>query len=431
MPKTTMTTPKNSFYLYVKRQFNTNKLAVYSMYIAIILGFIAIFADFIANDKPLIAKYKGEWYFPIFKDYAVNCGLSQWQPQFNNIKWQKTNFDFAVFPLIPYTPQYLDEDNDKYKSPLGPQNVPSYRFRHWLGTDKLGRDVMSGMIHGARIAFLVGIVSMSLSAIIGVVLGAFAGFFGDDRFKISLIRLILNCLAIFAGFFYAFYARSYQLSDAISNSISQALVQIIIMLLIFTLIIVAANLLATLFEKLNPLNQKSVAVPLDLIVTRLIEIVVSIPRLILIMSIIAIVKPSIFIVMVIIGLTSWTGIARFIRAELLKIRNLEYIEAAESLGYSNLRIMIKHAVPNALSPVFIAIAFGIASAVLTESTLSFLGIGVSPETVTWGSLLKAARSATSAWWLAIFPGVAIFITVTVFNLIGEGLTDALDPRLKE
>ena len=135
--------------------------------------------------------------------------------------------------------------------------------------------------------------------------------------------------------------------------------------------------------------------------------------------------------MAIIGLTGWTGIARFIRAELLKVRNLEYIEAAHALGYSESRTLLKHAIPNSLSPVLISIAFGIASAILVESTLSFLGIGVPAETMTWGSMLSSARQSPSAWWLAIFPGFAIFITVTWYNLVGEGLTDALDPRLKK
>ncbi|MCL4135085.1 UNVERIFIED_CONTAM: hypothetical protein GTU68_047024 [Idotea baltica] len=166
-------------------------------------------------------------------------------------------------------------------------------------------------------------------------------------------------------------------------------------------------------------------------VSRLIEVIVCIPRLFLIIAIVAVAKPSIILVMVIIGLTSWTGIARLIRAELLKVRNLEYTEAAQALGYSDWRIMFKHAIPNALSPVLIAVAFGIAGAILIEAFLSFIGIGVPAEVVTWGSLLNLARSAPTAWWLAIFPGFAIFLTITFFNLIGEGLTDALDPKLKK
>jgi peptide/nickel transport system permease protein len=165
---------------------------------------------------------------------------------------------------------------------------------------------------------------------------------------------------------------------------------------------------------------------------RLIEIVNSIPGLLLILSIVAIIEEqSVFYIMAIIGLIGWTGIARFIRAELLRVRNLEYIEAAQALGYSEWRIIARHAIPNALTPVLITIAFGVASAILMEAFLSFLGIGVAAEEVTWGSLLNLARSKFSAWWLAIFPGLAIFVTVTVFNLLGEGLTDALDPRRKQ
>ncbi len=170
---------------------------------------------------------------------------------------------------------------------------------------------------------------------------------------------------------------------------------------------------------------------MDIIVSRSIEIMISIPTLFLIIAIVAIGKPSLMLVMLVIGATSWTGIARFVRAELLRIRSLEYIEAAHALGYSETRTVFRHAIPNALSPVLIAIAFGIASAILTEATLSFLGIGVPAETLTWGALLSAARSKPTAWWLAIFPGLAIFLTVTVYNFLCVGLTDAMDPRLRK
>jgi peptide/nickel transport system permease protein len=118
------------------------------------------------------------------------------------------------------------------------------------------------------------------------------------------------------------------------------------------------------------------------------------------------------------------------RAELLKIRELEYIKAAEAMGFSRQRIIFRHALPNALGPVLITIAFGVAGAVLTESSLSFLGLGGGPNEITWGLLLKDARVNFSAWWLAVFPGLAIFVTVTIFNLLGEGLTEALDPKQK-
>ena len=134
--------------------------------------------------------------------------------------------------------------------------------------------------------------------------------------------------------------------------------------------------------------------------------------------------------MLIIGLISWTSIARFTRAEFFRTRSLNYIEASRALGFSERRIIFKHALPNSIAPVFVAIAFGVAVAIITESSLSFLGIGVPDDLVTWGALLRAGQERFTAWWMVVFPGTAIFLTVTIFNLIGDALRDATDPKLK-
>lgn len=421
---------EKSYWSYVKRQFKKNKRALYSLYFVMFLGFVAVFADFLANDKPIIASYEGTISSPVLKSYAVGLGLGQWPVHFQNIDWKKdVKFDWAMYPPIPYLPSNLDFECN-FCSPTKDQGKPM-RFRHWLGTDDIGRDVMSGMIHGTRIAFMVGIVAMGIACIIGIFLGAFAGFFGDTEFKISRIRLILTLLATFFAFFYGFYSRAYIIGDAIMESSLAFMGAMLFSILIFVGIIALVNLLLVPPLKKIPALGKRVTIPLDIILTRLIEVIVSIPTLVLILAVVAIVEPSIMWVMIIIGLVRWTGIARFIRAELLRVRNLEYIEASTALGYSRFRAMVKHAIPNALSPVLIAVAFGVASAILIESFLSFLGIGVPTEVITWGKLLAIARTAPQAWWLAIFPGFAIFVTVTLFNLIGEGLTDALDPRLKQ
>lgn len=418
------------YWAYVKRQFAKKKTAVVSLYIALFLGVVALLAPFLANEKPLVCKYQGAVYFPVLKDVAVGLGIGQFAPVFQNVNWRNLEYDFVVFPPVPYLPMNQDDDNVHSKSPLGGQNVPSQRWYHWFGTDELGRDVLSGMIHGTKIAMTVGILSMAIASVIGILLGALAGYFGDENFKISRVRFWLNIIALFFGLFFGFSARSYDIKDALGGSLGAGFVQLLIGFLILAAILVLGNLLVIPLKKI-PFLGKQVAVPFDMIVSRFIEILNSIPTLFLILMIIAIIrKPNLYVIMLIIGFTGWTGIARFIRAELLKVRNLEYIEASQSLGYSGLRILFKHAIPNALSPVLISIAFGIASAILTESTLSFLGLGPA-DTVTWGQLLSYARQAPQAWWLAIFPGAAIFITVTVFNLIGEGLTDALDPRLKQ
>ena len=323
----------------VVKQFKENTPAVVSVYIILSIFVLALTADFIANDKPLTCVIKGERYFPVIKELAVKIGLSKWQSELLNSDWKNINYDSVVWPLVPYLPTSLDY-RARFHSP---------RPGHWLGTDQIGRDVLSGMIHGTRIALAVGLISMGIAITIGVFLGAIAGYFG--------------------GLW-------------------------------------------------------------DMLLQRVIEIMMTIPTFFLIITVVAFYPDGgIWLIMVIIGLTSWPGVARFTRAEFLKVRNMDYITAAEALGYSNLRTIFRHVLPNAIAPVLVISAFGIASAILTESALSFLGFG-SASTVSWGSILSVARGATYAWWMAVFPGTAIFITVTVYNLLGEGLRDALDPRLK-
>jgi len=419
-----------SYWAFVRRQFRKKKTAVFSLYIVFFLVVVAVLAPFLANEKPLVCKYKGELYFPVLKEIAVGWGIGEFQTQFQNVDWKKLEYDMVVFPPVPYLPMNQDNDNIHSKSPFDDQVVPSKRWHHWFGTDELGRDVLSGMIHGTSIAMTVGIVSMTIASVIGIFLGALAGFFGDDNMKVSRVRLWLNLIALFLGLFYAFSARSYAITDAMAESLSKGMVQLLISMALLVGVIVVFNLIVIPLKRI-PFLGKQVSVPFDLIIMRTIEVLNSIPTLFLILLIISIVrKPNLYVIMGIIGLTGWTGIARFIRAELLKVRNLEFIEAAHSLGFSNWHILFRHAIPNALSPVLISIAFGIAGAILTESTLSFLGLGPA-DTVTWGQLLSYARQIPQAWWLAIFPGFAIFITVTIFNLIGDGLTDAMDPRLKQ
>jgi peptide/nickel transport system permease protein len=135
--------------------------------------------------------------------------------------------------------------------------------------------------------------------------------------------------------------------------------------------------------------------------------------------------------MAIIGFLSVPGVARLTRAEFIRSRSLDYVQSARALGLRDFRIIFRHILPNAISPVFVYVAFGIASAIVAESSLSFLGIGVPADTVTWGSLLSYARDDYSAWWMAVFPGLAIFITVAMYNLIGEGLREALNPKLNK
>lgn len=339
--------PARTYGQIVGSQFRKNKLAVFSLHVIYVLLFIFIFADFLANDKPIIMRYQGETYFPVFREYGVNWFGMNWQDvfksqQFKILEEKYEAGDWAIYPVIPYS---STEYNLKVK-------LQAPTMSHLFGTDELGRDVLSQMIHGARVSLLVGFVAVAIYVFIGVILGALAGFYGGI---------------------------------------------------------------------------------IDIIIQRLIEIMITFPRMFLIITIVAVMETqSIINIMIILGLTGWTGVARFTRGEFLKVKNEDYVVAAKALGYKDVRTIFRHVLPNTLTPVLVTATFGVAAAILIESGLSFLGFGAPPEQATWGSLLSSARDTLpTGWWLTTFPGLAIFITVTVYNLVGEGLRDALDPRLKQ
>jgi len=252
-------------------------------------------------------------------------------------------FFIAVFApvLSPYDPDLIDR-----RQVLVPPGV-----HHLLGTDDLGRDVLSRMIFGARISLAVGFVAVGISTLIGMLLGALAGYYGGWP---------------------------------------------------------------------------------DRIIMRFIDIMLSIPTFFLILAVIAFIGPSIWNIMAIIGLTSWMGVARLVRAEFLSLKEREFVLAAKAVGAGDLRIIFNHIMINSMAPVLVSAVLGIAGAVLVESALSFLGIGVQPPTPSWGNILSLGKDYIElAWWLSLFPGLAILITVLGYNLLGEGIRDSIDPRLWE
>lgn len=240
-------------------------------------------------------------------------------------------------------------------SPYDPNEIDRFHIleppsrSHPLGTDDLGRDVLSRMIYGSRISLAVGFVAVGIATVIGILFGAMSGYHGGW---------------------------------------------------------------------------------IDRIIMRFVDIMLSIPTFFLILAVIAFIGPGIWNIMIVIGLTSWMGVARLVRAEFLSLKEREFVLAARALGASNTRIIFSHIMPNSMAPVFVSAVLGIAAAILVESALSFLGIGVQPPTPSWGNILTLGKDNIEiAWWLSVFPGLAILFTVLAYNLVGEGLRDALDPRL--
>ncbi|PSR11697.1 MAG: ABC transporter permease [Bacteroidetes bacterium] len=377
------------------------------------LVLVAVFANFLANNKPLICQYQGQWYAPAFRAVAVDLGLLSWPANMINLRWEQQQFAWVIWPPVPYAPNQKDIYNNSFTSPFGQQTVASLQFRHWLGTDNLGRDVLAGLIWGTRVALLIGLGSMLISTFIGLLLGSLAGYFGDRGLRLQRRQWLGALVGLAIGGYLGFVARQ-PLWD-----LDHQLRYVLGGLLLTAGFCLGGGWLA---RKIGPKKwgQATWSIPADTLVMRAIETINAIPALLLLLSIVAIVRqPSLLSIIIIIGLLRWTSIARFVRGELLRVRELEYIAAARVAGFAPLRILWHHALPNALGPVYVALAFGVSGAILIEAGLSFLGIGMPADLMTWGRLLSFSRQSPAAWWLAVFPGLAIFVTVTVLNILGE------------
>lgn len=359
-----------------------------------VVGFCAIFAPFLANSYPLLAKIDGRWASPMAKlltpadvsllllavlaivlrflrrlttarkllvffiAVAVIGPVSLWRinPRKDPVYEEHREaakagrIQWALHAPIRFSPgdRLRDQFHPDRPHPWPPSG------EHWMGTDIFGANITAHMIHACRIAMAIGFISTGIAVVIGVVIGGLMGYFA---------RLV------------------------------------------------------------------------DLLGMRLIEIFGAIPTIYLLLTFVAAFPDhrSIYLIMVIIGLTSWVGDARFVRAEFLKLRGQDFVQAAVAAGLPLRSVLFRHLLPNAVAPVLVSTSFGIAGAILAESTLSFLGLGVPIGDPSWGQLLSQAVSGSGRfhWWLAMFPGLAIFFTVLSYNLIGEALRDALDPRLRQ
>jgi peptide/nickel transport system permease protein len=307
--------------------------------------------------------------------------------------------------LIPYASTTLDTRNADYVGPLSIQDVSSLYYRHWLGTDQIGRDVLAGLVAGTKVALAVGFGGMSLALLFGFCLGLSAGYFGDSGLKMTKMGLILRGCFLGLAFFYTpiFFQQ-----------------KISLLWILFFLIVIL--LIIKYLEVRFLFNFKKISIPIDTFVMRCVEIAQGVPTILWLLCMVSIInRLSVSQLILLIGFTGWMSFTRLVRGEMLRIRHLEYMDAAKVLGLSDVRIIVHHALPNILTPILTAASFGIANSILLESTISFIGLGLPPEQVTWGTMLNAARGNFSAWWLAVFPGMMIFVTVFAFNKLGESL----------
>jgi peptide/nickel transport system permease protein len=319
-------------------RFSSRRRNLLGLALVLALLAVALFADFVASDRPILMRKDGQLYlFPNVVDYRALRSFDE-----SDLRAE----DWALWPpfhLGPYSIPPLRALGGPLPAPPGPQ--------HPFGTDNAGRDVLARLLHGTRASLGAGVAAAAVQVLIGLALGVLAGYLG--------------------GF-------------------------------------------------------------IDVAVTRAAEVLLSFPLLLLLLAVQGVLeRTTLLSTMAVIGLTRWADTSRLVRAEALRVRALPYVEASRALGSSRLQTLIRHVLPNCLSPALVAVTFGVGSAILLESALSFLGFGAPEPTASWGLLMADGFQDAldpNARLLILLPGLAIFATVSAFNLVGEGLRDALDPR---
>jgi len=271
--------------------------------------------------------------------------------------------------------------------------------------------VLAGIVHGASIAFWVALIAIGLALVLGILFGMFAGYYGN-KFEVGWGEMILLSIGAFFLFYYIIYF----------SPSWQTTITLIVLFGFFKLGMMA------LMERIYPSRPK-LNLPVDNILTKFLEVFKSIPTLIILILLLGIItKPSVVSIAVCLGILIWVRIARYIRAEVLAIRESEFILAQKALGSSDLVIMIKHCLPKALPPVMVSVIFLAGSVILMEATLSFLGIGLSIEQVSWGSLLNDSRSYLGAWWMVLFPGLCLFLIIAALANESKYWSEKINPK---
>lgn len=327
------------------RRFRANRRGYYSLWIFTILFVLSLFAELISNNKPLVVRYEGEWYFPVVRQYAETTFGGDFESEADYLDPYvrdkiTSGANWAIYPPNPYSYDTINYYADA-PNPAAPST------QNYLGTDDRGRDVLARLIYGFRISVLFAFVLTAVITLLGLLAGAIQGYFGGR---------------------------------------------------------------------------------IDLVGQRVTEVWGSLPRLYLLIILSSIFSPSIALLVILLSIFGWMGMADYVRAEFLKGRAMDYVRAAKALGLSSPRIMWRHLLPNAMTPVITFLPFELSGAILALTSLDFLGLGVPPTTPSLGELLAQGKENIDAWWLSMTTFLVLVGTLMLLIFIGEALRESLDPR---
>ncbi len=371
-------------------KFCKNKIA---RYVLLFLCYCILLPVFV-NNKPIVCKNQSGWSFPF-----LSHGLAQ--------DYENKKYDFVISPTCNYLPSDLDLDNTNYAAPLHDyaKNKKNNKV-HWLGTDNVGRDVLSMYCYGIKNSILIAVSTVIISGFFGVFFGVILGWF-NQKIKSSL----LNKFFVYFGFLYIGYVLFYNIMyTPLLNNLSSIFLFITWLVLFF----LGHKFMIPHLEKKLKLKQNYT---IDFF-GKLFFIISSfniIPNLLIYVFVLSIIKPSMFNLIALLSITNFSDMALIIRSETLRIKNNLYVEAGIALGYSNIRIMVKHLLPNLWPFIITLCALSLSSVILTEAGLSFLGLGLDQNTQTIGTLLLSSKNNFEAWWITIPCILFIFIIALLFK----------------
>lgn len=390
----------------------------FSFWWLVFIGALALFAPVISNKTPLHVN----WNQQNKNTSAKTIDATNYRNEYLN----NNSFSAILFAPIPYSAGETDADNLDLISPYdknyftaadGIEKELPLRFHHWMGTDKRGADVFAGVVHGTRYSLSIAFFSMLIATLIALLTGIISGYFVAEGIAVRRIHFYFLLAGLFFAWFYGFYILRFSVIDAFNNSVFALLKSIVVRLLIFIVVLLAFHLAGKYLAK--KYSSITISFPVDAVISRFTETFTAIPGIILIITVVAIAKPSVLTIILIFGFTAWTDLSRIIRAEVMKLRQTNFIEAAIASGLNSKQIIFRHILPNILPVAMPVVLYGVAVIILAESGLSFLGLGVAPGTVTWGNLLAQGKENMEAWWLILFPGVFIFLTVNSLYRLGR------------
>ena len=355
---------------------------------------IGLFNALIANDKPLICFVNSNITFPGFNDVWADLTLQTRKRPAEQYIGKKLSAP------IKYAYNTIDQKNMGFVAPSGKQDVYSLWYRHWLGTDILGRDVAAGLTRSIYNSLKVGMIATFFSFLIGTLLGIFSGIFGDSKIRINAIQFLIYAFLMFYLIFYcAVIVKSFE-------------VHYLLLILVLISLIYANSIL---WDKVQI---KKYGLPFDFAILKLIEVRKSIPSLVWILACLPLFKSSAHVnTIIVLSIIGWTTFARVARAETLNILNNGYMKYAESMGIKAWRMMYYHVFPNIKHHLYSLAIFGLIANIMIEASLSFLGLGLAADEISFGSMLSTSRGNLSAWWMVVFPGVLLFIIIYSLRLL--------------